>query len=183
LKEKGLEANTQALLFVSVTSMDATPIDGITSTNPDGLTAATGEHAQALADRLSRLDLKCHVLAAEKYQPAMFEKLIWICTYMLVGTAKECGSVGEAQSEHSDLVTAVVTELMAATSKEEGIAFEDGAVERLASYTDVVTDFPAAVKEFEWRNKYFYDLGDEACPTHNALLRECQEKGLLGFDL
>jgi hypothetical protein len=46
-----------------------------------------------------------------------------------------------------------------------------------------VTSFPCAVKEFEWRNSYFFKLGDDACPAHNELLRECKEKGLLGFEL
>ena len=102
---------------------------------------------------------------------------------MLVGTAKECKSVGEAGTEHKELVEKVINELLAATAAKEGIEFPDGAVERLGAYTDVVADFPCAVKEFEWRNEYFYKLGDEACPTHNELLRECKEKGFLGFDL
>ena len=102
---------------------------------------------------------------------------------MLVGTAKECTSVGQAGSDHSDLVETVVNELLAAVTAKEGIAFEAGSMTRLAAYTDVVADFPCGVKEFEWRNQYFYDLGDSACPTHNALLRECKEKGFLGFDL
>lgn len=102
---------------------------------------------------------------------------------MLVGTAKECSSVGQAGADHKDLVEQVITELVNAVSAKEGITFLDGAIKRLAAYTDVVTDFPCAVKEFEWRNQYFYNLGDDACPTHNALLRECAEKGLLGFEL
>ena len=102
---------------------------------------------------------------------------------MLVGTAKECSSVGQAQSEHTELVEKIINELIAAVSKKEGIVFSEGATKRLAAYTDVVTDFPAAVKEFEWRNQYFYDLGDEEVPTHNGLLRECKEKELIGFDL
>ena len=102
---------------------------------------------------------------------------------MLVGTAKECKSVGEAGTEHKELVEKVINELLAATAAKEGIEFPDGAVERLCAYTDVVANFPCAVKEFEWRNEYFYKLGDEACPTHNELLRECKEKGFLGFDL
>jgi len=102
---------------------------------------------------------------------------------MLVGTAKECQSVGEAGSVHKETVEAVINELVAAVSAKEGISFPDGTAERLAAYTDVVTDFPCAVKEFEWRNQYFYDLGDDACPVHNGLLRECQEKGSLGFEL
>lgn len=102
---------------------------------------------------------------------------------MLVGTAKECSSVGEAGSKHGDVVEQVVNELIAAVSAKEGIEFQPGAMERLAAYTDVVADFPCAVKEFEWRNQYFYNLGDEACAVHNGLLRECKEKGFLGFDL
>ena len=74
----------------------------------------------------------------------------WISTYMLVGTAKECKSVGEAGSQHSALVEEVVNELVAAVSAKEGIQFESGTMARLAAYTDVVKDFPCAVKEFEW---------------------------------
>lgn len=102
---------------------------------------------------------------------------------MLVGTAKECKSVGEAGSDHKETVEAVINELVAAVSAKEGITFPDGTVKRLAAYTDVVADFPCAVKEFEWRNQYFYNLGDEACPTHNGLLKECADKGFLGFEL
>merc|ERR1712071_359223 len=121
--------------------------------------------------------------SAEDYRPAMFEKLIWMGTYMLVGAAKDCSSVGAAGAEHKELVEQVVNELVAAVTAKEGITFQPGATERLAAYTDVGTDFPAAVKEFEWRNQYFYNLGDEACPTHNGLLRECAEKGVLAFEL
>ena len=183
LKSKGLLDNTQVLLYLSVTAKGVAPVDGVTSYNPEGLTAATGLHAQAFADRLATLNLKCNVVDAATYRPAMFEKLIWISTYMLVGTAKGCSSVGQAGEEHKDLVESVVRELTAAVSAAEGIAFPRGTMERLSAYTDVVTDFPCAVKEFEWRNKYFYDLGDQACPTHNGLLRECAENGLLGFEL
>lgn len=102
---------------------------------------------------------------------------------MLVGTAKECSSVGQAGAEHAELVEQVVNELVDAVSAKEGITFDEGTMKRLAAYTDVVTDFPCAVKEFEWRNQYFYNLGDDACPMHNGLLRECAEKGFLSFDL
>ena len=102
---------------------------------------------------------------------------------MLVGTAKECSSVGQAGSEHSELVEQVVGELVAAVSAKEGVEFKPGYMERLAAYTDVVADFPCGVKEFEWRNQYFYNLGDELCPVHNGLLKECAEKGFIGFEL
>ncbi|CAB9531684.1 expressed unknown protein [Seminavis robusta] len=183
LESKGLMDNTQVLLYLSVPSLGVDAVDGITSVNPEGLTAATGIHAEDFAKRLAALNLKCNVVTPEQYRPAMFEKLIWISTYMLVGTAKECKSVGEAGAEHGELVEKVVNELLAAVSAKEGITFAAGSMARLAAYTDVVADFPCGVKEFEWRNRYFYNLGDAACPTHNALLRECKEKGFIGFDL
>jgi hypothetical protein len=82
LSSKGLLDNTQILLYLSVTAKGADPIDGVTSVNPEGLTAAVGEHAQAFADRLKGLDLKCNVVTPEVYRPAMFEKLMWISTYV-----------------------------------------------------------------------------------------------------
>jgi len=183
LKSKGLLDNTQVLLYVAVSAKDADPIDGVTSENPDGLTSVTGQYAKAFASLLHQLDLKCRVLTPEQYRPAMFEKLIWISTYMLVGVARNCATVGEAGSSQKELVEKVINELLAAVSAKEGITFPAGAVERLAAYTEVVSNFPTGVKEFEWRNSYFYKLGDAVCPTHNGLLRECADAGKLGFNL
>jgi hypothetical protein len=104
---------------------------------------------------------------------------------MLVGTAKGCQSVGQAGIEHGELVQLVVAELLAAVVQAEGgqWTFAPGTYERLEAYTEVVADFPCAVKEFEWRNQYFYNLGDDVCPLHNALLRECRDQGRLSFEL
>jgi hypothetical protein len=183
LESKGLLENTQVLLYLSVPAKGVEPVDGVTSVNPEGLTAATGEWAQAFADRLDALGLKCNVVDATTYKPAMFEKLIWISTFMLVGTAKECKTVGEAGKDYKEVVAQVVNELVSAVSAKEGITFPPGTLERLEAYTDVVADFPCAVKEFEWRNQYFWNLGDDAVPVHNGLLKECAQKGLLGFEL
>mmetsp|Transcript_7929 Transcript_7929/g.15125 ORF Transcript_7929/g.15125 Transcript_7929/m.15125 type:complete len:245 (+) Transcript_7929:110-844(+) len=128
LESKGLLDNTQVLLYLSVTAKGVHPIDGVTSFNPEGLTAATGLHAQAFADRLAALNLKCNVVDTAAYRPAMFEKLIWISTYMLVGTAKQCSSVGQAGSEYKDLVESVIKELVAAVSAAEGITFPEGTI-------------------------------------------------------
>lgn len=102
---------------------------------------------------------------------------------MLVGTAKECASVGDAGLHHTSLVQDLVHELVSAVRVKEGITFAPGTMERLAAYTDVVANFPCAVKEFEWRNQYFYHLGNDACPIHNRLLNECATKGFLSFPL
>lgn len=76
LREKNLLDNTQVLLYLSVTAKGAAPIDGVTAVNPEGLTTATGRHAQAFADRLAALNMKCKVVTPEEYRSAMFEKLM-----------------------------------------------------------------------------------------------------------
>jgi hypothetical protein len=76
LEAKGLLDNTQVLLYLAVTAKGVAPIDGVTTVNPEGLTAAMGEHAQAFADRLAPMDLKCRVVSALEYRLAMFEKVM-----------------------------------------------------------------------------------------------------------
>jgi hypothetical protein len=76
LTSKGLLDNTQALLYFSVTAKGVEPVDGVTTVNPEGLTAVTGLHSKAFADRLASLNLKCNVVTPEQYRPAMFEKLV-----------------------------------------------------------------------------------------------------------
>jgi hypothetical protein len=78
LESKGLLDNTQILLYLSVTALGVPAIDGITTVNPEGLTAATGEHAKTFADRLATLNLKCNVVTPTDYRPAMFEKLMYV---------------------------------------------------------------------------------------------------------
>lgn len=53
------------------------PTDGKTDLNPEGLTAANGKWAQALASTLQQGGLSCHVLEKAPFRAAMFEKLIW----------------------------------------------------------------------------------------------------------
>jgi len=183
LESKGLSSNSQVLLYLSVPAKGVAPTDGVTTYNPEGLTAVTGEWAGAFADRLASIDLKCNIVSSQDYRPAMFEKLMWISTYMLVGAANNCATVGDAGKDHSDTIESIVLELVAAVSAREGIEFPTGTLERLKSYTDVVADFPCGVKEFEWRNQYFWNLGDDAVPIHNGLLKDCAAKEILPFEL
>lgn len=195
LKSRGLESNTQALLFFAVTKKGADPIDGVTTVNPEGLTTVTGKWSNALVERLGKAGLKCNGADAALYQLKMFEKLMWISGYMLMGAAKGCETVGEVKERFSEDMDALVSEMTAAVEARYGITFEAGVSERLAAYTDVVATFPCAVKEFEWRNGFFWAIsrqlvkdaaGDEAkdaLPLHTSLLRSCADQGLLGFDL
>ncbi|KAF5825491.1 hypothetical protein DUNSADRAFT_9323, partial [Dunaliella salina] len=62
LDEQGLTDNTQVLVYFAVAKKGDAPIDGKTDVNPEGLTAACGEHAEAVAHRLRAGGLSCKVL-------------------------------------------------------------------------------------------------------------------------
>jgi hypothetical protein len=98
---------------------------------------------------------------------------------MLVG-AKHKVTVGEVESKYGDEVSALIQELAAAGSQALAVKLEPGVVERLNAYARSVAHFPTAIKEFEWRNGYFYSLTQETsavgkadpCPLHTAWLKE-----------
>lgn len=179
LDAAGLGDNTQVLVFFAVAKLGDTPQDGKTDVNPEGLTAAYGKHAQSVADRLSNGGLSCKVLGRVAFQKAMLEKLIWIAAFMLVG-AKHGGTVGDVERDHREDVTLLIKELASAGAAELGISLDAGYVDRLTAYARTVAHFPTAVKEFEWRNGWFYDISKRAmtdgkpdpCPTHTAWLKE-----------
>lgn len=101
LDDAGLGANTQALIYFAVAKKGETPIDGKTDMNPEGLTVATGKWAEALTARIKKCDLACAAVDAKTYEKAMFEKLIWICAFMLVGALNGGVTVGEVESRHT----------------------------------------------------------------------------------
>jgi len=160
--------------------MGEAPIDGITDTNPEGLTAATGKWSGAFAARLAKGGLTCRQLAGDDYTKAMLEKHIWICAFMLVGALNGGITVGEVERDHRSQLGTVVAELVAAGESALGVTLEDGVFERLCAYGRSVAHFPTAVKEFEWRNGWFHDLTVKAAaegkpdpmPLHTAGLME-----------
>ena len=79
LEGKGLADTTQVLLYLAVAKLDQPPIDGITDTNPEGLTAVKGKWGATFAARLQGGGLKCRLLEGDEYTKAMLEKHVWIC--------------------------------------------------------------------------------------------------------
>ncbi len=101
---------------------------------------------------------------------------------MLVG-ARYKVTVGEVEQQHRAEVDELVEELATAGAAELSINLAAGSAplpERLADYTRLVSHFPTAVKEFAWRNGWFWDISKarlaagqpDPCPKHTALLRE-----------
>jgi len=179
LDAQGIGANTQALIYFAVAKFGEAPTDGVTDLNPEGLTSVTGKHADAIAARLKHGNLACHILDADAYKVRMLEKLIWISAFMLVGARHEGSTVGDVESKYSDEVRSLINELAAGTSATDpSVTFGADVADRLCAYARSVAHFPTAVKEFEWRNGYFYGIsqkssgGADPFPTHTAWLKE-----------
>ena len=68
----------QVLVYFAVAKKGEKPLDGKTDRNPEGLTAAWGPHAAAIAQRLQDNDLSCQLPSRDAFKQAMLEKLIWI---------------------------------------------------------------------------------------------------------
>ncbi|XP_030461638.1 uncharacterized protein LOC115681732 [Syzygium oleosum] len=180
LESKGLSDADQVLAYFAVSKLGEPPIDGKTDTNPEGLTAAYGKWASAVAGRLQAGGLSCKVLDKETFQKQMLEKLIWISAFMLVGARHPGATVGVVEKEFRSEVDSLIKELALAAAAEKGFLFDEGMEDRLCAYSRAVAHFPTAVKEFKWRNGWFYSLSEKAiaegkpdpCPLHTAWLRE-----------
>eukprot|EP00195_Chlamydomonas_chlamydogama_P007584 CAMPEP_0202907694 /NCGR_PEP_ID=MMETSP1392-20130828/43520_1 /ASSEMBLY_ACC=CAM_ASM_000868 /TAXON_ID=225041 /ORGANISM="Chlamydomonas chlamydogama, Strain SAG 11-48b" /LENGTH=263 /DNA_ID=CAMNT_0049596709 /DNA_START=187 /DNA_END=978 /DNA_ORIENTATION=- len=179
LDARDLGENTQVLVYFAVAKKGDKPTDGKTDVNPEGLTAAYGKHAAAVAARLHAGGLSCKVLDKVEFTKAMLEKLIWISAFMAIG-AKHGATVGEVEKNHKAEISKLIEELAAAGSRELGISLNPGSVERLLAYGRSVAHFPTAVKEFPWRNGWFYGISQrevaagrpDPMPYHTSLLKE-----------
>lgn len=83
LESKGLGDADQVLAYFAVSKLGEPPIDGKTDTNPEGLTAAYGKWASAVAERLHAGGLSCKVkedLGTIYYMMLDFlnEEICWI---------------------------------------------------------------------------------------------------------
>ncbi|XP_020593794.1 uncharacterized protein LOC110033954 isoform X2 [Phalaenopsis equestris] len=148
-ESRGLGDANQVLAYFAVSKLGESPTDGKTDTNPEGLTAAFGKWASAVAARLHGGGLSCKVLQKEAFQKQMLEKLIWISAFMLVGARHLGATVGVVEKDYRSEVTSLIAELESAAAAERGITFDDGMVERLCAYSRAVAHFPTAVKE-DW---------------------------------
>ena len=108
------------------------------------------------------------------------ERLAVLCSaYMLVG-ARHKANIGEVERQYRSEVGSLIEELATGGAAELGVCLDDGYIERLHAYSRSVAHFPTAVKEFQWRNGWFFDLSKKAeakgksdpFPTHSAWLKE-----------
>lgn len=182
LEKKGLDHNTQGLIYFAVSKVGEKPIDGITDLNPNGLTAVTGKWADDFAARLNVAGLRCNVMDKDAWTVAMLEKHIWICAFMAVGAKHGNVTVGEVEKVHNTEVRSLITELAYAATVATNAEFPPGVADRLCAYARSVAHFPTALKEVEWRNGWFCDITfdnisknlPDPCPMHSEIMKSSE---------
>ena len=178
LEEKGMADASQALIYFAVAKQGDMPIDGVTDLNPEGLTTATGKWARALQSRLAAANLTCLVKEGDDFLKAALEKHIWICAFMVVGASHNGCTVGEVLEKHEAEFDTLANQLAKAGEQKLKITLDSNYLARLKAYGKAVAHFPTAVKEFQWRNGWFYQISvdaikaglDDPVPMHTSLL-------------
>ncbi|KAK8916920.1 hypothetical protein KSP39_PZI023123 [Platanthera zijinensis] len=161
LESRGLGDCSQVLAYFAVSKLGEPPVDGKTDTDPDGLTAVSGKWASAVAARLHSAGLSCKVLQKEAFQKQMLEKLIWICSFMLVGARHPGATVGIVEKDYRYEAKFLIYELELAAAAERRLTFDECMEERLCAYSRAVAHFPTAVKEVTILEGWFFSLAVE----------------------
>ncbi|KAG0463156.1 hypothetical protein HPP92_021632 [Vanilla planifolia] len=106
------------------------------------------------------------------------------CWELISNVGIDSADYGEELSLHGSLNGKIKKRkwywMTPAAAAEKGLTFDEGMEERLCAYARAVSQFPTAVKEFKWRNGWFYSLSEKAiaqgkrdpCPLHTAWLKE-----------
>lgn len=157
LRRHGVDENTRGNLYFAVSSLGADPIDGITEKNPDGLTSVCGKWEGAFADRIQKSGMTCKVLKERDFRRGQLEKLIWISVFNLIGAVHGKIPMGEVSDMHEKEVTEMSVELATMVRFTLTVGMLPNIEERMLAYGKAVKHFPSALKEFKWRNGFFYD--------------------------
>lgn len=156
LRRHDMSENTRANLYFAVSKMDADPIDGITETNPEGLTAVCGKWEGAFQERILKAGLTCKILKERDFRRSQLDKLIWISVFNLIGAVHGNITMGEVAQMHEREVTELSIELAQMIRFTLTVGMLPDIEKRMLAYGRRVKEFPTALKEFEWRNGFFY---------------------------
>lgn len=161
-RRNGVSENTKANIYFAVSKVNATPIDGVTETSPDGLTTVSGKWEGAFSERLRKAKLKCRILKDRDFRRSQLEKLIFISVYNLLGTVHGNIPMGEVSKMHEKEVTSMAVELATMVRYTLTVSMLPDIEKRMIAYGYKIRDFPTGFKEFEWRNGFFYQYSQLA---------------------
>ena len=164
---KSLESVTQALLYIAVSKIGDEPVDGLRS-------VVTGPESESFVWLMQELGLQCAAIPKSQFLLEMLEKLLWNCVFGLLCQVHGL-SVGEVVAQHRTQVASLSLELLnvACENMRLEVPTIDGQkalVDRLCDYSKTIPDYKGAVKEWKWRNGWFWDRQQDSNSVHATLL-------------
>jgi len=191
----GLYETTQVSAWFRTMRKGGKPVDGVTSECPEGLTSVAGKWSGAVQMRLGTGGLTCSTVNERDLRRNMLEKLVFISSFMLVGAVHGGITVGEVVEKHRSEVEEMIVELACFCRFSLSVALKTGLEDRLCAYAQQVEFLPTSLKDFEFRNGYFYRFSlmagkrkapngiviemPDSTPMHTEYLLLAKEKGLI----
>jgi ketopantoate reductase len=160
LRAHHLEDVTQAILYFAISKIGAPAEDGKN-------TVVTGKWSQDFCNLLAKGGIQCKEVPPKKFLETMAEKLLWNTIFGLICEVHRC-SVGEAVTEHESEGIHLLAELQPIIERYCKIALGQNLWMRLRAYSLQIPSYRGALKEVEWRNKWF--LQQESTPIHATLM-------------
>ncbi len=162
LKEKKLDNSNRGLLYFAVSNLGDKPDIGDTS-------IFTGPHAPEIVDYLNSIGVSSKEVDNQTFKIVEMEKLIWICTFCLLSQVHD-KSVGKLVNENKDEIQTLFKEFTDIALKKE-IQISDEQLNGLIDYSLSIPDYKGSVKEFKWRNGWFFNE-DKNLKFHTSLLKK-----------
>lgn len=165
--EQSLEQVTQALLYIAVANIGDEPVDGLRS-------VVTGPQSAAFVWLMNALELHCTEVSKPRYLLEMLEKLLWNCVFGLLCQVHTVpvGKVVELYKTQVELLTAELLEIGCSQLNlgNPSPVERQALVERLCDYSKSIPNYTGAVKEWDWRNGWFWDRQQDPNSVHATLL-------------
>lgn len=169
LRARDLAGATRGLLFFAVPRLGA-PIE------PGGNSPFCGARAPEVTAWLGSLELPAGTVDPHAFAALELEKLLWNCVFGLLCEAHDA-PVGEIVEHYRGEIETLTHELIAVGQPAFGLQLDDAQrrelVERLCRYSASIPAYQGAVKEWPWRNGWFWGASQEparAMPLHVELL-------------
>lgn len=152
----GLYGPTQISLWIAQMRLGGKPVDGVHSAAADGLTQVHGKWAGAVAMRMGTGGLLCREVMDRDGRRGVLERLVFVSAYNLVGAVHGGLTVGEVALHHREEVGAMCRELASFIRYTLSVSLFSGIDDRLNAYARHMEFLPTAIKDFRFRNGYFY---------------------------
>lgn len=124
---------------------------------PGGDTIVCGEKASQVVNYFKTINIPAKAISNEEMAKVEMEKLLWNSVMGLLGQAYE-ETVEETLNKHWEEVEIIIDELLPAIQQDTGLVFrKNELLDSLKEYSKEVSYYSARVKEFKWRNQWFFD--------------------------